>query len=120
MFVAFSPDTRLAFGYVWRRADFPWLGIWEENQSRTHAPWNGRAVTRGLEFGVSPMPESRRAMVERGRLFDTPRSAGFRPVPGSASNIGPWLVAGSRCRKRSSGRGSIDPVNHRRPGCPGA
>ena len=39
-FVAFSPRARLAFGYVWRRADFPWMGIWEENLSRPHAPWN--------------------------------------------------------------------------------
>ena len=30
-FVAFSPAARLAFGYVWQRADFPWMGIWEEN-----------------------------------------------------------------------------------------
>ena len=25
-----------------------------------------------MEFGVSPMPESRRAMIDRGRLFDVP------------------------------------------------
>ena len=42
-FLAFSPTARLAFGYTWRRADFPWMGIWEENHSRTAAPWNGRA-----------------------------------------------------------------------------
>ena len=77
-FVAFSPSARLAFGYVWRRADFPWMGIWEENHSRTAAPWNGRTLTRGLEFGVSPMPETRRQMIERGRLFDTPA---FRWIP---------------------------------------
>jgi hypothetical protein len=71
-FVAFSPSARLAFGYIWRRADFPWLGIWDENASRMAAPWNGRTLTRGLEFGVSPMPETRRPMIERGRLFDTP------------------------------------------------
>jgi hypothetical protein len=71
-FVAFSPSARLAFGYGWRRADFPWLGIWDENESRMAAPWNGRTLTRGLEFGVSPMPETRRQMIERGRLFDTP------------------------------------------------
>ncbi len=51
------------------------MGIWEENHSRTAPPWNGRTLTRGLEFGVSPMPETRRQMIERGRLFDTP---GFR------------------------------------------
>ena len=77
-FVAFAPRLRLAFGYVWRRTDFPWLGIWEENASRTHAPWNGQELTRGMEFGVSPFPEARRRMVERGRLFDTPT---FRWLP---------------------------------------
>ena len=77
-FVAFSPSARLAFGYRWRRADFPWLGIWEENHSRTSAPWNRRTLTRGLEFGVSPMPETRRQMIERGRLFDSPT---FRWIP---------------------------------------
>jgi hypothetical protein len=71
-FVAFSPTARLAFGYSWRRVDFPWLGIWEENHSRTSAPWEGRTLTRGLEFGVSPMPETRRQMIERGRLFEAP------------------------------------------------
>jgi hypothetical protein len=71
-FVAFSRAAALAFGYAWRRADFPWMGIWEENHSRTAPPWNGRTLTRGLEFGVSPMPETRRQMIERGRLFDTP------------------------------------------------
>jgi hypothetical protein len=91
-FVAFSPSSRLAFGYVWRRADFPWMGIWEENLSRSHAPWNSRTLTRGMEFGVSPFPETRRAMVERGRLFDTPA---FRWIPaGSKVSVEYWCVAG--------------------------
>ena len=71
-FVAFSPAAQLAFGYVWNRRDFPWLGIWEENASRLSSPWNGRSITRGMEFGVSPFPESRRQMIDRGRLFETP------------------------------------------------
>ena len=91
-FVAFSPSSRLAFGYVWRRADFPWMGIWEENLSRPNAPWNSRTLTRGMEFGVSPFPETRRAMVERGRLFDTPT---FRWIPaGSEVSVEYWCVAG--------------------------
>ena len=77
-FVAFDPDTQLAFGYQWRRADFPWMGIWEENRSRPASPWNGREITRGMEFGVSPFPETRRQMIERGHLFDTPT---FRWIP---------------------------------------
>jgi hypothetical protein len=68
----FSRTAGLAFGYVWRTADFPWLGLWEENRARTSAPWNGRTRTWGLEFGVSPVPESRQQMIERGRTFGTP------------------------------------------------
>jgi len=71
-FFAFSPRSETLFGYVWRRNDYPWLGIWEENCSRAHAPWNGRTIALGMEFGVSPFPESRRDMIERGKLFDTP------------------------------------------------
>lgn len=89
-FVAFSPSARLAFGYVWRTADFPWLGIWEENASRAQPPWNGRTVTRGMEFGVSPFPESRRQAVERGRLFDTP-TFGWIPARSRVS-IEYWCV----------------------------
>lgn len=77
-FTAFNPDLGVLFGYVWRRSDFPWLGIWEENHAREHPPWNGRTVTRGMEFGVSPMPETRRRMVDRGSLFGAP---GFRWIP---------------------------------------
>lgn len=71
-FLAFSPSLRLVFGYVWRRADFPWLGMWEENYSRTNPPWNGNTLAVGMEFGVSPMPEPRRSMIERGALFGAP------------------------------------------------
>jgi hypothetical protein len=77
-FLAFSPRSRLAFGYVWKRDDFPWLGIWRENRSRSQAPWNGATVACGMEFGASPMPETRRAMIDRGRLFDVPT---FRWIP---------------------------------------
>jgi hypothetical protein len=71
-FVAFHPARKLAFGYVWKQADFPWMGIWEENHSRAAAPWCGNTVTRGMEFGVSPIPESRRQMIDRGKLFGVP------------------------------------------------
>jgi hypothetical protein len=81
-FTAYNPDLGTVFGYVWKRDDFPWLGIWEENHSRQQSPWSGKTFTRGMEFGVSPFPESRRAMVERGGLFG---ENGFR-----------WIPAGSR------------------------
>ena len=77
-FTAWSPAHRFAFGYIWKRQDFPWLGIWEENHCRVSGPWGGVTLTRGMEFGVSPFPESRRAMIQRGGLFGTP---GYRWAP---------------------------------------
>jgi hypothetical protein len=77
-FVAFTPEFHLAFGYVWKQSAFPWMGIWEENRSRAHAPWNLQAVTRGMEFGVSPFPETRRQMIGRGSLFGVPT---YRWIP---------------------------------------
>ncbi len=77
-FMVYSPAYHLAFAYVWKRTDFPWLGIWREDSSRKDAPWNGHTKTLGLEFGVSPMPETRRSMIDRGALFDTP---GYRWLP---------------------------------------
>jgi hypothetical protein len=80
-FEAYSPATQLLFGYKWRRADFPWMGIWEENCSRTAPPWNGKTIARGMEFGVSPFPEPMRQVVARGSMFDVP--------------VYRWLPAGS-------------------------
>lgn len=77
-FFAFSTKTKVLFGYVWKRADFPWLGIWEENHSREHPPWNRRTLTRGMEFGASPVPESRRQMIDRHSMFGVP---GYRWLP---------------------------------------
>lgn len=85
-FVAWSPESRIAFGYAWDASDFPWLGIWEENASRDHAPWNGRTLARGMEFGASPMPETRREMIRRGTMFGVPC---FR-----------WIAARSRVETR--------------------
>jgi hypothetical protein len=83
-FAAFSPQHQLLIGYQWARADFPWLGLWQENKMRTVAPWNNRAVTCGFEFGVSPFPEPRRNMISRLPVFEAP---GYRWLPalGSAS-----------------------------------
>ena len=77
-FLAWSPTHKLAFGYAWNPKDFPWLGIWEENYSRIQKPWNSQTLTRGMEFGASPFPENRRAMIERGALFNVP---GYKWIP---------------------------------------
>ena len=81
-FLAFHPKTKLLFGYIWKRSDFPWLGRWEENHLRTHKPWLGKSLTLGMEFGASPFPESRRQMIERRELFGVP---GYRWLPAMKS-----------------------------------
>ena len=81
-FTAWQPSTRTAVGYIWRRTDFPWLGIWEENYSRQAPPWAGKSLTRGMEFGASPFPEGRRAMMDRGTLFG---ERGYRWLPAGGS-----------------------------------
>jgi hypothetical protein len=84
-----SPASKLAFSYVWKPSDYPWLGLWEENCSRPWSPWNNKAITLGLEFGTSPFPESRRQMIERSRLFDTPT---FRWLPaGETLDVAYWI-----------------------------
>jgi hypothetical protein len=70
-FAAFSPEHQLLVGYRWQRSDFPWLGLWQENQKRHTAPWNRRTITCGFEFGITPFPQTRREMIARPPLFET-------------------------------------------------
>jgi hypothetical protein len=49
-----------------------------------------------MEFGVSPMPESRREMIARGTLFDVPA---FRWIPArSRVTAEYWIVVGREPR----------------------
>ena len=96
-FVAFSPRARLAFGYVWRTADFPWMGIWEENHSRTQPPWNGETMTRGhgvrrvADPGVAPRDDRSRPDVRRA---DLPVDPGAEPGGGRVlDHLPPGFVA---------------------------
>jgi len=68
----------LLLGYCFRRADFPWVAVWEENAARLGSPWNGKTRARGLEFSSTPMPVGREETFARGPLFDTPT---FRRIP---------------------------------------
>ena len=70
--LAVNWKTRLGVGYCFRRADFPWLAIWEENRARADAPWNKTTRARGMEFGTTPLPLGREENARRGPLFGTP------------------------------------------------
>lgn len=76
--------------YCFRRADFPWIAVWEENCARISAPWNGTAQVRGMEFGTTPMPLGRDAIRTMSTLFGTP---GSRVVPAGATLQARYLAA---------------------------
>src|SRR5579864_342802 len=66
---ACNPRQRLLVVYAFRRADFPWVGNWEERNNRTAAPWRGKTFCRGIEFSTTPFAIPRRDTVDQGRLF---------------------------------------------------
>lgn len=69
---ALNLDKHLLIGYVFRRSDFPWVAIWEENRSRSYPPWRKRTQARGLEFGTTPYALSRREAFALGDMFGAP------------------------------------------------
>ncbi|HXO30834.1 MAG TPA: hypothetical protein VN901_00625 [Candidatus Acidoferrales bacterium] len=69
---ACNPRLKLLVVYVFRRADFPWVGNWEERHNRTQAPWLGKTFCRGLEFSTTPFAIPRRETIEQGPMFGEP------------------------------------------------
>lgn len=73
-----NPSAGLLLVYVFRRADFPWVGNWEERFHLKSAPWNGRTFCRGIEFSSTPLANSKRQTVSQGPLFN---EATYRWLP---------------------------------------
>lgn len=71
-FTCVNTKKNVVIGYIWPAKDWPWIANWEENKSRTGKPWLGKSVARGIEFGTSPFPVSRREAVTMGKLHDVP------------------------------------------------
>ena len=69
---ALNTDYRQLVVYVFKRRDFPWLNVWEQNRSRLQPPWNGKAQTRGMEFGNTRLSGTARAWLRVPMLWDTP------------------------------------------------
>jgi hypothetical protein len=61
--VAFHPKYRLVFGYVFPRADYPWLNVWEANSPDM--------LTRGLEFSNTPVHGTLKTMMKTPELWGT-------------------------------------------------
>ncbi|MEI6169202.1 MAG: hypothetical protein WCS52_18625 [bacterium] len=71
-FSAVNPELGLTVMYRWNRADFPWVGNWEENYAKQYHPWGGKTLARGMEFTNTPFPDGLRKAVERGKLDGVP------------------------------------------------
>jgi hypothetical protein len=63
-FAAFNPRLSQVFGYVFRRAEFPWLNVWESYTSDT--------FTRGMEFSDTPVHGTVRAILKTPSLWGNP------------------------------------------------
>ncbi len=77
-FAAFNPKSNLLFGYLFRRAQFRWMNIWEANEPEM--------FTRGMEFSNTPVHGTLRALMKEQELFGTPTYE--------------WLEARGKLRKR--------------------
>jgi hypothetical protein len=63
-----------------------------------------------MEFGASPFPETRRAMVNRGQLFDTPT---FRWLPANGTlETTYWIVLRSQTVIPDHISPPISPLDH--------
>ncbi len=87
--LAMNWKLRLGVGYCFRRKDFPWLAIWEENCARSGSPWNGTTQARGMEFGTTPLPLGREETIRRGDIFGTPTSC---VVPAGGRKMACYLM----------------------------
>jgi len=77
-FSAVNPKLGLGVLYLWKRENYPWVGNWEEYGGRLAPPWNGKSITRGMEFSNTPFPEGLRKAVDRG-MFQGQKT--FRWLP---------------------------------------
>jgi hypothetical protein len=71
---AINAKKGLMIGYVFRRADYPWLQYWG------NYPANEK-MARGMEFGTQPYDVPRREAIGMGVMFDTPT---YRWLPAKA------------------------------------
>lgn len=87
--LAINWRLRLGVGYCFRREDFPWMTIWEENCARQTRPWNGEVQARGMEFGTTPLPIEHAARPYDATLFGTPTSC---IIPGHGTKTAKYLI----------------------------
>ena len=94
---ALNTELRLVYGYVFRRADYPWIQHWGNYPSV-------KGLVRGLEFGTQPYDVSRRDALNAGPLFGTPT---FRWLPAKSKIESHFIAFYTRVPE---GFGKVDDV----------
>ena len=61
--------------------DYPWMMVWEENRDIQLPPWNGKAMTRGMEFGNTRIPGTAQAYFAKPETYGT-RTFGWLDAKG--------------------------------------
>jgi hypothetical protein len=79
---ALHTERRLLIGWVFRRAEFPWVQTW------LSYPGPNR-MARGLEFATQPYDLPRAEVLRQGPLFDTPV---FRILPAKSKVTASFLM----------------------------
>jgi hypothetical protein len=72
---ACNPSQNFLVVYAFRRADFPWVGNWEERNNRTAPPWKARTFCRGIEFSTTPdaIPDETHRTILKGNTYPLAR-----------------------------------------------
>jgi hypothetical protein len=68
-FTMYHSEYQVLIGYLMPAEWNPWIGDWQENKFKTHVPWNGEVVARGLLIGTSPFTGGIRSSMEIGPLY---------------------------------------------------
>ncbi len=79
---ALHPKKRLILGYVFKRAEYPWLQYWGNYPPTLK-------MARGLEFSTQPFDVSRREVISGGPMFDTPT---WRWLPAKSKITSRFLI----------------------------
>ena len=69
---ALNTEHKLLIGYLFWRAEYPWMMVWEENRQLQTPPWNGETRTRGMEFGNTRIPGSAKEYFKKPEMYGTP------------------------------------------------
>jgi len=95
--VAFNRARHLVYGYLFRRADYPWVQHWGNFPAVAE-------LVRGMEFGTQPYDVPRQEAIGMGTMFGAPT---FRWLPAKGSIESHFLLFYSRTPEKM---GTIDDV----------